>query len=60
MNEKKVTNCQDCPFCNYDNEFGHDKCNLDSDIQAEPFEELPSLEVHHNCPLREESVTIKL
>lgn len=59
--EKEVTNCQECPFCNSDNEYGRDQCNLNTDIFTGKFMvELPSDTVHEKCPLRNEQLTVKL
>lgn len=55
----EVTNCHECPFANDDNEFGKDICNLDDTIYK-MNEDLPSNSVHENCPLKKQSVTVKL
>src|SRR5690606_852872 len=60
MKNIKVSNCQECPFCNNDNEYGQDKCNLDSEIYAKTNEELPSDKVHENCPLVSDNVLVLL
>ena len=28
MKTLKIKNCKECPFCNNDNEYGRDECNL--------------------------------
>jgi hypothetical protein len=53
-----VTNCQQCPFCNNDCEYGKDSCNLDTEIMAEEFYLLPDDKVHDQCPLLKESYEI--
>jgi len=58
--EITVTNCQECPFCNYDNEYGRDHCNLDDNIFAGGFKELPYNKVHALCPLRTQPVRISI
>ena len=56
----KVTNCQECPFCNTDYEYGKNQCNANGNIVAEGYQELPSDKVHELCPLKTESFTIEL
>ena|GEM_PF-4891926 len=56
--EITVTNCQECPFCNNDNEFGYDHCNLKPNIFAGGFNELPNDSIHILCPLRTQTVRI--
>jgi hypothetical protein len=47
-----VENCHECPFCNNDNEYGRDRCNLNSEIiLLYGWEELPDDKVHEKCPL---------
>lgn len=53
----KVTNCQECPFSNHDNEYGTDSCNLDKSI-TEEIDLLPKQTIHEKCPLRNESVKV--
>ena len=36
----KVGNCDECPFSQYDNEFGLEECNI-KEIRLRPYEELP-------------------
>ena len=47
-----VKNCQDCPFCNDDNEYGKDKCNLETEIILNYWKEMPKDKVHEKCPLQ--------
>ena len=60
----KVSNCQECPFCNIDNEFGYDQCNLDKSENGVnstlrmPFDNLPHRIIHYLCPLNKTSVTV--
>lgn len=56
----EITNCQDCPFCNNDNEFGKDQCNLNDEIFGYFYEELPSDRVHEDCPLLHNDYEVKL
>ncbi len=57
----EVANCQDCPCCNNDNEFGHAGCNIDTDIYAKGiYDELPSDKGHEKCPLKKMEINIKL
>jgi hypothetical protein len=49
---RKVDNCQQCPFCNSDNEYGYDRCNLNKDIVMKGFEMMPENHVHELCPLK--------
>ncbi len=59
--EIKVTNCQECPFANNDNESGFHWCNLaDSNFDMAGFEQLPADKVHDLCPLKNGSVTLSL
>jgi hypothetical protein len=53
----EIKNCQSCPFCNNDNEYGHDNCNLQI-IELGDFEQLPSDKIHEKCKLRVESVEV--
>ena len=55
----KVSNCQICPFANNDNEYGYDRCNL-IDIELANWEELPEDRVHEKCPLKSNSILLKL
>jgi hypothetical protein len=57
----EVKGCQSCPFCNNDNEYGKDQCNLDTDIFAKKLETLPSEGVHEKCPIKKHmTVTVEL
>ena len=58
--EITITNCRECPFCNYDNEYGYDSCNMESSIFARVSEQLPNDRVHELCPLRTQPVRISL
>jgi len=60
MQEIIVDNCHDCPFANNDNEYGKDQCNLNTDIVCNGSDELPHYKVHKDCPLKNNSFTIKL
>lgn len=57
---KKVTNCQSCPLCNNDNEYGYDRCNLDINIHMNKFEQMPLENIHISCPLKENNITFGL
>lgn len=46
-----VTNCQQCPFVNNDNEFGYDGCNLEH-IELANNESMPNHMPHKDCALR--------
>ena len=56
--EIKITSCHDCPFCNNDNEFGRDQCNLsyilNLDIITGYKNQLPYDKRHDECPLENE------
>lgn len=52
-----ISNCQSCPFCNNDNEYGYDRCNL-KDITMEGFEQMPSDKRHEDCPLSENNFKV--
>ena len=56
----KVKNCQECPFCNRDNEYGADRCNLWEEIFVPDFDELPKKTIHEKCPLRNGMVEVSL
>ena len=58
--EITITNCNNCPFCNNDNEFGYDHCNLNPNIFAGVSEQLPNDRVHELCPLRTQPVRISI
>lgn len=60
MKTIEIESCGECPFCNNDNEYGLDGCNLNIDIFPLRWEEMPIDKVHENCPLKTESVTLKL
>lgn len=49
----QVSNCQECPFCNIDNSFGYDGCNINIDIGTDKIAsfQMPKNKVHKNCPL---------
>jgi hypothetical protein len=52
----KVTNCQICPFVDYESGYGYIGCNLNTDIIAN---QMPSDKVHDDCPLKNGEVTVK-
>lgn len=54
-----IKNCHECPFCNNDNEYGRDWCNM-KDIKLPNWKELPSDKVHNECPLLTETYIIEL
>lgn len=53
----EIRNCQECPFCNNDNEYGFDECNLSNkmclsnQVSINSWEELPKRHIHPHCPL---------
>lgn len=53
----KVKSCSSCPFCNNDNEYGLDACNLGS-FTTEENKEMPSDTVHDKCPLKGGNITV--
>ena len=55
-----VDNCQECQFCNLDNEYGYNHCNLNDDILAGVNENLPKDKVHNKCPLKNMNYRIRL
>ena len=55
----EVKNCRECPFAQNDSTYGFDMCSV-SDIKLFDGEELPPATVHPDCPLKQESITIKL
>lgn len=59
MKEIKVSSCDSCPFANNDDVFGRNYCNLGR-FSTEPLKQLPEFTIHDNCPLKKESVHIKL
>jgi hypothetical protein len=59
MEERVITNCKECPFCNHDSEFGRDGCNLNTDIQMTWYEYMSDDKVHDDCPLKNGEVTVK-
>lgn len=54
-----IDNCQDCPFCNQDIEFGADGCNLDSYVNNRPYQ-MPNYMVHIDCHLSKDDYEFKL
>lgn len=60
----EITNCQECPFANNDNEFGYGNCNLSSklkkEIRLDGFEELPKDKIHDKCPLKENKIIFEI
>lgn len=56
MKTIEVKSCEECPFI-FISEYEMEYCRLDSDIR-EVF--MPENAVHENCPLKTESVTVKL
>ena len=69
MKTIKVKNCHECPFCNEDNEFGKDQCNI-SEIYAGDtsspssnfkfgYTQMPANARHKDCPLNDEPVKIE-
>jgi hypothetical protein len=56
----EVKNCHECPFVNNDNKYGKDSCNLDDNIFTEGFGELPKDDVHKDCPLKINAVTVSI
>lgn len=54
-----ITNCWECPFCNNDNEYGRDNCNLSNDVYI-MTDQLPEDTIHENCPLRTKSVIVNI
>lgn len=53
----KIESCLECPFCNNDNEYGRDTCNL-KEIAIPNGEQLPINKRHHECPLNDDEYTI--
>ena len=55
----EIENCQDCPFCNNDNEFGYESCNLALHlgfrkyIEQIGYNQMPADKVHKDCPIRD-------
>ena len=59
MKFMRVENCQECPFVQYDGDWGYKNCALTS-LKLDKFEEMPSDKVHEQCPLKEGEVVVKL
>ena len=55
--EKEITNCQECPFVKEDSNCGCIGCNIDYKIGEWM---MPSDKVHDDCPLKIDSITVKL
>jgi hypothetical protein len=55
----EIKNCQECPFCNSDNEYGYDGCNLEDIFTEGRYEEMPNDKRHDDCPLNKNEYTIK-
>lgn len=64
MEERIISNCAECPFCNYDGEYGKDGCNLQDNIfpneTGRQYEEMPDDHVHSDCPLLKSPVTVRV
>lgn len=63
MKKIKIKNCEECPFCNSDNEYGYDRCNLENylnieNITLKGWNQLPDYKVHEHCLLKNESYLI--
>lgn len=57
----ETENCEDCPFCNMDNERGRDWCNIaEIKLDSKNWEELPSDKVHEECPLKDNVHIVKI
>lgn len=56
----KVSNCQECPFANFDNDYGYGDCNANHDIILNRWEELPKDKVHELCPLKNSNIEVSL
>lgn len=55
--EIKVTSCADCPFAYYDRGCDLNCCCKTELIVQKQFE---NREVHPSCPLKQQSITVKL
>ena len=64
----EINNCRECPFANFDSDWGWDSCNLEKKlggslrpIESAPWEELPADKRHKHCPLEKDIfIEIKL
>jgi hypothetical protein len=54
----EIKNCRECPFCNNDNEYGHNFCNLGGNFLLKLWEELPNDKRHEDCLLSKESYEV--
>ncbi len=63
MSKIEVTNCQECPFCNNDNEFEHNACNLNKDLKPDIVDYWPEMSettIHKDCPLRKSYYIVRI
>lgn len=55
--ENNITNCQECPFVTEESGYGYIGCNINDEILTWS---MPSDKVHDDCPLKIDSITVKL
>ena len=72
MKTIEVSNCHECPFVEYNVLYVYYGCGLNEEMQIGNFEyneltgthkligEMPIDSVHHLCPLKSQSVIVKL
>lgn len=60
--EKRVMNCQGCPFVLNDNQYGFCGCSINDFIteNLEPWEQMPDNKVHKDCPLLNVVVEVRI
>ena len=58
----KITNCQECPFVNNDNEYGFNECHISEKVNKtrRGHDQLPEDNVHDLCPLKTEPIIVKI
>jgi hypothetical protein len=58
----EITNCGKCPFCNNDNEYGMDQCNLSYCVyvKSDIVSDLSRNTIHKDCPLKKEEVIVRI
>ena len=62
----EIRNCAECPFCNNDNEYGFDECNLSNKmllsdrVSLNSWEQLPKRHIHPRCPLITDEVVVRI
>jgi hypothetical protein len=56
----KVTNCNNCPFCNIDNEYGY-SCNFpENEVEEDKMTDINEKLPPEKCPLKNNITVVEL